>query len=381
MKITFLTNYFNHHQKFISEELNGLVDSYKFVSTSEMREERKTLGYGELLIPSYVCYYKDSENELAQHIVDSDVVIIGTAPNNLIRSRIKNSKCVFRYSERPFKNGNSFIKFLPRLIKHYMRNPLKKPIYLLCASAYTSYDFNKYKLFKNKAYKWGYFPKTEYYDIDALISNKSSNTILWCGRFLDWKHPDDIITVARKLKDEGYIFKIKIIGTGVMENTLKHTVSQHKLDNDVVFLGAMKPYQVREHMEKAGIYLFTSDKREGWGAVLNESMNSACAVVASHSIGSVPYLIGNNENGLIYKSGDVDMLYKKVKYLLDNPNEQKRLGHNAYNTIVETWNAKVAAERFIELTKRILDGEKSPDLYENGPCSKAEIIKDDWFNE
>ena len=132
-------------------------------------------------------------------------------------------------------------------------------------------------------------------------------------------------------------------------------------------------------MEEAGIYLFTSDRREGWGAVLNESMNSGCAVIASHAIGSTPYLIEDNVNGLIYRSGDVDMLYKKIKCLLDDHSKQERLGREAYKTMVEEWNASVATERLVTLSKSILSGEKYPDLYSSGPCSKAEIIKDDWY--
>ena len=127
--------------------------------------------------------------------------------------------------------------------------------------------------------------------------------------------------------------------------------------------------------------MFTSDRQEGWGAVLNESMNSGCAVVASHAIGAVPYLMKHNSNGLIYKSGDIDALYQNVKYLLDHPEEQRRLGEAAYRTITEEWNAEIAAERFVNLAQHILDGDKYPDLYESGPCSKAEIIKDDWFND
>ena len=166
-----------------------------------------------------------------------------------------------------------------------------------------------------------------------------------------------------------------------MEDQLKIRAAEASFDVYVTFLGSMKPSQVRSHMEQAGIYLFTSDRQEGWGAVLNESMNSGCAVVASHAIGAVPYLVKNNENGLIYQSGNVDMLYEKVKYLLDHPEEQKRLGKAAYRTITETWNAEVAAQRLINLAQHILNGEESPDLYENGPCSRAEIIKDDWFHE
>ena len=115
------------------------------------------------------------------------------------------------------------------------------------------------------------------------------------------------------------------------------------------------------------------------GAVLNESMNSGCAVVASDAIGSVPYLMQDYENGLIYKSRDVNMLFEKVKWLLDNQSFAKVFGKKAYETITTEWNAEVAAERFLNLASHILAGEKHPDLYKTGPCSKAEIIKDGWY--
>lgn len=380
MRLTFLSNYYNHHQKYISKEFNEIVDSYRFVSTSEMREERKVLGYGETVLPEYVCAYEANPDLINQRIYDSDVVLIGAAPNDLVRSRIKHSKCVFRYAERPFKKKDTLIKYLPRFIQWHISNPPSRPIYLLCASAYTAYDYSRYGLYKDKVYKWGYFPETKYYDIDRALENKSANTILWCGRFLDWKHPDDAIEIAKRLKTDGRDFEMKIIGIGVMERELMQRVAEAALDDCVTFLGSMRPEQVRTHMEQAGIYLFTSDRKEGWGVVLNESMNSGCAVVASHAIGSVPYLIDDGENGFVYKCGDVDMLYEKVRCLLDAPEEQKRLGRNAYRTITETWNAKVAAERFVKLASRILTGEQSPVLYEDGPCSQAEIIKDDWFN-
>ena len=135
-----------------------------------------------------------------------------------------------------------------------------------------------------------------------------------------------------------------------------------------------------EKMEKAGVYLFTSDQKEGWGAVLNEAMNSACAVVASHATGSAPFLIQDKENGLLYQSGNTDDLYRKVKYLLDHPTETERMGKKAYETVTDLWNAEIAAERLLRLSACILNGEDCADLYESGPCSRAEIIKNDWFD-
>ena len=113
----------------------------------------------------------------------------------------------------------------------------------------------------------------------------------------------------------------------------------------------------------------------------NESMNSGCAVVASDAIGSVLYLVKDRENGLVYHSGSVDELFERVKGLLAHPAEQRRLGEAAYRTIADLWNAEIAAKRLIALSQAILDGDASPELFEDGPCSRAEIIREDWYIE
>lgn len=381
MNIVFISNYFNHHQKSFCEAMYSYIgDDFVFVSTSQMGEERKKLGYGESVIPSYVKYNYTSPEDYAECqslIDDADIVIVGAAREKLLSNRKKANRIIVRYAERPLKNGNSFLKYIPRYIRMH-HNMHSENQYLFCSSGYTHSDYLKFGLFKNKAYKWGYFPQTIKYDISSIIDKKGKKKILWCGRFLDWKHPDDVILVGKKLREAGYDFEIDMIGTGPMEELLNDMIRTNGMEDLVYMLGSMKPELVREHMKNAGIYLFTSDFKEGWGAVLNESMNGGCAVVASHAIGSVPFLLKNNENGLIYKSGDVEDLYMKVKYLLDNPSEQERLGEQAYNTILDLWNADVAAKRFLQFVAEITE-HKCCDLYDKGPCSRAEIINNNWF--
>lgn len=384
MKLVFISNYFNHHQKALSETFNNkLNEKYLFIATTLMREERKKLGYDEKDNPGYVLQtYLTKQNQklVKQELINADVIIAGSAPEDLLQQCIRKNKLVFRYSERPLKKGREPLKYIPRFFRWHWRNPFWKPIYMLCASAYTAGDYAMFGLFRNNTYKWGYFPEMKLYeDIDSLFRQKKKNNILWCGRFLDWKHPDDALRVALCLKNNGLQFTLNIIGSGNMERQLKQMIIDYHLEDYVHVLGSMSPGEVRKYMEQSSIFLFTSDKQEGWGAVLNESMNSGCAVVASHAIGSVPFLLKNDKNGLVYKSGDIDMLYEKVKYLLEHPEEQKKLGIAAYHTIVGEWNAEVAAERFINLAEHILAGEKNPDLYKTGPCSKAEIIQDDWM--
>lgn len=44
------------------------------------------------------------------------------------------------------------------------------------------------------------------------------------------------------------------------------------------------------------------------------------------------------------------------------------------------WNPRVAAERFLELAKKVL-GKENIDIFFDGPCSPARKIKDNWFNK
>lgn len=384
MKIVFASNFYNHHQKPLADAMYSIVgDGYHFIETEPISEERLNMGWGGDQRPSYILQsYIDeaSMNKCQQIIDDADVVIYGSAPYSMMKTRLKNGRLTFAYSERPYKKGVPYLK-LPVHILRALKNYVKyKNFYLLCASAYSAADYSKMWAFVGKTYKWGYFPAVKQYaDIDKLIEDKTRSSILWTARFIDWKHPKIPVEVAKRLKADGYDFKLNMIGNGEMMDEIRELIKRENLEDSVEMLGSMKPEEVREHMEKSEIFLFTSDKNEGWGAVLNESMNSGCAVVANSAIGSVPFLINDGKNGYMYKDGDVDDLYNKVKNLLVNAEERKRIAKNAYKTMIEEWNAENAANKFVFLCEKMLLGEYKPFPYDSGVCSKAKIIKDNWY--
>lgn len=390
MRVVFFSNYLNHHQLPFCLAMDRLTKGhFTFVATMPVPEARLALGYHDMNkeYPFVLTTYDSEENKAAALALalNSDVVITGSAPEIYTEKRIEKNKLTFRYSERIYKAGLDKA-FHPRGVAlrllHHTRYA-NKPLYMLCASAYTSFDFALSGAYLGKTYKWGYFPEVKQQNIDELFAQKWSKktvAILWVARLIELKHPELPILVADKLRKEGYDFELNMIGIGPMETDLRGMIEQKELDDCVHMLGAMSPEAVREHMEEADIFLFTSDFNEGWGAVLNESMNSGCAVVASHAIGSVPFLLKDGENGLIYRNGDVNDLYQKVKRLMNDPSERKRLGQNAYKTLYETWNADEAAERFLMLTEDLLTKKKTTRFTE-GPCSKARILPNWWFSK
>lgn len=381
MKIAVVSNYLNHHQtSFCTAMCRELGEDFHFISTEGMEAERMQLGWKMDEIPPYEIrsYQSEEQRKRAYEVLEnSDVVIIGSAPDALIQNRLKQKKLTFKYNERFYKTGTPLKRWFRDAAAAWLHHGRfqRYPLYMLCASAYTAADAARFGNYKNRCYKWGYFPETiKYESIEQLLQGKQTNRLLWVGRMLNWKHPEVPVEAARNLKAQGYDFHLDMIGTGPMEDIIRQMIVRYGLEDCVTMLGSMSPEQVREHMERVAIFLFTSDQGEGWGAVLNEAMNSGCAVVASHAIGSVPFLLEDGENGLIYRSGDVDMLCDRIEDLLDHPEKQRTLGEAAYNTIVSEWNARCAVERLLQLSQVLLNDNEDASLFDHGPCSKAEII-------
>ena len=118
--------------------------------------------------------------------------------------------------------------------------------------------------------------------------------------------------VAEELKKEGYRFHVDLIGGGPMEEELKEATVQKGLEKEITFHGFLSPGKVREIMEKSHIHLFTSNHLEGWGAVVNEAMNSGCVEVISVEAGAGPFLVEHGVNGLFYRNSDPRDLLKVI---------------------------------------------------------------------
>ena len=395
MKIVFISNYMSHHQKPFCEAMRRLLGGgFIFIETMPMEKERIDMGWKQV-DESYIFRTFESKEKVGQakkFALDADVVILGSASDSYIVQRLKNGKITFKYAERFYKEGLTLKTFPHAVVGAWLHHGRfqRYPLYMLCASAYTPADAAIFHNYIDRTFKWGYFPETKRYDVTELMKKKLSVTsagwkhpqvsILWTGRLIGWKHPDASIELAASLKEKGYSFKMSIIGNGEMETQLHEMIQDKGVEDCVEMLGAMSPDEVRAHMESADVFLFTSDFNEGWGAVLNESMNSGCAVVASHAIGSVPFLIKDGVNGLVYENGNQDHLEKQVCSLLNDEAFRRTIGENAYSTISDTWNAQVASVRFVDLAKKMLEDSSTQTLFEDGPCSNAEILDNGWYH-
>ena len=388
----FVSNYINHHQiPFCNAMYGRIKERFVFIQTEPMEEERVRMGWQAQVELPYVRYYYEEPEACAGLIQTAGVVLYGGVDEECyIEKRLQSGKPVIRYNERLYKEGQ-WKAVSPRgLLKKYHDHTRyrKAPVYLLCAGAYVPSDFHIVRAYPGKMYKWGYFPETRHYNLDQLMQDKEPGSILWAARFLDWKHPELPLQCARYLKEKGYKFHLNLVGGGEMQPLVDRLMKEYDLADVVTLMGYKTPDKVRELMERTEVYLATSDRKEGWGAVVNEAMNSGCAVVADHMMGAVPYLIRHGVNGFVYQDGRPEQLFEQVGRLLTDRDSRERAGREAYRTITEVWNAEQAVKRLLKfVTEEIgvdftvgAETTNSTDLTlgedVDGPCAPAEVIEE-----
>jgi glycosyltransferase involved in cell wall biosynthesis len=197
--------------------------------------------------------------------------------------------------------------------------------------------------------------------------------IIWTARFLDWKHPELAVQLAYELKKKGYNFHLKMIGAGELVDATQKLIKKLDVFDCVSYLGSLPNTEVRRFMQKSNIFIFTSDRNEGWGVVLNEAMSCGCAVIAGNEIGSVPYLLEHKKNGLMFQSNNLKSLLEQTENLINDTAFRNQLTKNAYFTMVTDWSPNNAATRLILLAQSLLEGKQLS--FGKGPCSRAESTK------
>lgn len=371
MKIVFVSNYINHHQIPVSDELYKLTGGdYLFIQTEPMEEERIKMGWDETAANKpYVKLYYDAKEECDSLILTAECVIFGgTEREDIIKPRLEANKLTIRYSERLYKEGRW--KFItPRGLKKKYEDHTrfnKSKVYLLCSGAYVAGDFNMVHAYPGKKFKYGYFPEfEEYSDLHEKRRGNEKLEILWAARFIDWKHPETMLQLAKQLKNNNDNAHITMIGTGEMFDNILKEVRRLGLEDYCSLIGAKKPKEVREYMRMADIFVSTSDRKEGWGAVVNEAMNSGCVTLATKEIGAAPYLIEDGKNGFLYRAKALNALYGIIENVSDEKEKRYEIGLNAYKTIRDLWNPEVAAKRLYEFAQN------QEMVYKEGPLSKA----------
>ena len=385
MRIACVTNFISLHLSCFADRLWELTDgNFVFIEIESPNAEvqKKLPSSFNIYDKPYLLQAwrsKDNWTKAIEICKDVDVLMSGGGRKTIIfeELRLQNDQLTFEVGERQLKRGvfNAFSATSLAFLSFYRRIKDCNNLFYLCCSAFAANDhYLIHPILKGKCYKWAYFTQVPNIDINRIISNRRFHHIklLWTGRIFDWKRVDLAIKLASNLKDLGYDFELNIAGDGDCKGKMERLVRRLGVGDQINFLGLLPNEKIYQLMRDHDIFVFTSNKREGWGAVLNEALSNGCACVCSDLIGAAPYLIRPGDNGMLFRTGSWKDLLKKVKFLLDNPEKREHMQHEAYITMSTVWNPSIAAHRFYMLADAKLRGQEV--VFDSGPCSFAEPL-------
>lgn len=383
MLLVFYCNYLNHHQVYLADAFYEVLgNNFYFVATLSRNEKELKGGEDYSMRPYCIlaAEFNDAHKKALSLAQEADVCIFGACSQEYAVIRAKNSphKLSFECGERWLKRGllNILSPVFCQWWLHYMRYYRKANFFKLCSSAFSANDDRKLGCYDKRHFKWGYFTNVPMSystshinscDKEQIVNIIDVAKIIWCGRFIDWKHPEIAIKCASMLKEAGYLFQLNMYGDGAMRKNMEIYVEKLHLEKYVNFYGSVSNEKIQHAMRKSDICILTSDRQEGWGAVANEAMANGCCLVCSDEVGSAPFLIKNYKNGLMFKCKSIKDLFDKVSYLIRNPYERKRMSEYGHKSMFTIWSPKVASERLLILVDCLQN--RNPTPFTDGPCS------------
>ncbi|NDV60227.1 glycosyltransferase [Bacteroides sp. 519] len=182
--------------------------------------------------------------------------------------------------------------------------------------------------------KFGVEAQTLYNPIDSeeilkeseefSLPEKKRFRMVTTGRLVTQKGYDRLVRVVKKLKDEGLVFELWILGEGVQRNELTAYITDNKLSDYIKLWGFISnPYP---YMKASDVFVCSS-RSEGYSTAVTEAIILGLPVITTLCSG-MKELLGNNQYGVIVDNEDM-ALFEPLKKVISDPHYLNTLAGKA----------------------------------------------------
>ena len=159
------------------------------------------------------------------------------------------------------------------------------------------------------------------------------------------KGQDQIIAVARRMRESHPGVRFVLVGGGDQEATLKRAAAG--LPN-VIFTGFVD--NVGDYLAAFDLFILPS-RREGLGSILLDAMAQQLPIVATR-VGGIPDIVHDGQNGLLIDSERPDQLLAAITGLIASPELRADMGRCGAE-IAKSYTPEVMAAKYVELYARM----------------------------
>ena len=192
---------------------------------------------------------------------------------------------------------------------------------------------------------------------------QSSKIIFICvGAITEYKGQLIAVKAIEKLKriDNLENFELWLVGTdkGEYANTIRSFIDQNGLSNNVKILGRRSDVN---NLYMQSDIAFVCSKAEAFGRITVEAMMSGNLVIGADTAGTKEIIV-DGVDGLLFKSGDFNSLYEKIKFALENKTQAIELALHGQHSAIKKFTADRNAKEVYELYQGIWEQEQNENL-------------------
>jgi len=246
--------------------------------------------------------------------------------------------------------GNKKIKH--NLYYFISRSVIRRIDYNLAVSDSLAEMYVALKLVKNKMPVVSHGISLEDCSEEPILLNGNPKIIM-VGRLSEIKGHAYLFQALPKIIEKFPELKLLILGEGPLKDKLmKHATNLHILDH-IEWVGFANPQIFIPQCE----LIVVPSLYESFGLVYIESFVSKIAVVAFKTE-TASHIIENNETGILVEKENINELAEKIIYLLENPEERKRIIENAFKKFQVSFNIERMAKETAEWYHSVLKNTK-----------------------
>lgn len=183
---------------------------------------------------------------------------------------------------------------------------------------------------------------------EPLFTKPADGYIAYLGRLSEEKGISTLIKAVAGIKG----LALKIAGDGPERNALQEKVKELKLER-VEFVGQISGEDKWNLLRNAICTIIPSKWYENFPIALLESMAVGTPVIGS-DLGSLPYIIKDRQNGLIYDPSKPEDLKKNILWLLDSPKEAKTMAQSSRETVEKGYTSQIHLQKLIGIYETLI---------------------------
>jgi glycosyltransferase involved in cell wall biosynthesis len=165
---------------------------------------------------------------------------------------------------------------------------------------------------------------------------KSTFEILCIGRLVSAKGQHILVSAVKRLIDEGYAVRLRLLGDGPDRKSLEQRVKDEALTSHVILEGAINQDRIPGFLKNADAFALASFA-EGIPVALMEAMAAEIPCVST-GITGIPELIRDEIDGLLVPPSDDEALAEALRRLVEQPELRRRLGRAGRVRVIEKYN-------------------------------------------